>query len=180
VIVLILAPLSLYLLEFYSPEEGILIDGNFQDWDNINEVEDPVDDQRSHPDINLVKTKMAVNDNHLSMYFEVKGNILEGRSTVEGQPGKDTVRIFIDSDANEATGYSIYGLGADYMTEVQGQRGRPISSSLYMFDIDYRTEVIRHQNDWNAWNKLQNIEAATRNSRLEVKIPVHNNGIEKW
>ncbi|MCK5559876.1 MAG: hypothetical protein KAJ51_04760, partial [Thermoplasmata archaeon] len=106
---------------------------------------------------------------------EVKGDILEGSKAENGMTAEDTVRIFIDTDVNSDTGYSINSIGADYMTEIQGKNGRPSASSLFLFDPEYRTSEIRSQNDWNAWNEIQKAQVATSCSRLEGQVPILNN-----
>ena len=64
---------------------------------------------------------MKLNDNQVSIYIEVIGNILGGINNQKNEPNTDTIRVFIDVDLNAGTGYTINGLGADHMIEVYGQ-----------------------------------------------------------
>jgi len=53
---------------------------------------------------------MTIDRIYFSFYLETRGEVLGGFG-LEG----DTVRIFIDIDNNPTTGYSISGMGADYL-----------------------------------------------------------------
>jgi hypothetical protein len=180
--ILLLVPLLFYFIDVTNTTDNkIVIDGNFQDWEGVAEFQDIEEDQIYHPNINIVNSKIVQNDLKLSFFLRVKGFILKGKSDPPRANEVDSVRIFIDRDLNLATGYSIKGLGADYLIEIHGINGQPLKSSLFKFDPNYRTKTIREQNDWNAWNNIQYAQVATSSCRLETQVilPEFNNHIVK-
>ena len=65
-----------------------------------------------------------------------------------------TVRILIDSDNNQNTGYYYPGIGADHLVEVYGEDTGLVSSAmLYGFDNS------RGKDDWNGFFSLTSIKA---------------------
>ena len=178
-VVLLIVPLSLYLIDIdVPPYDGIIVDGNFQDWDGMLEYQDTSEDQLTHPDINIIKCKVAKENKLISFYVEVKGNILNGEENENGDHIADSVRIFIDSDSSSETGYLINGIGADYMTMIHGKDGRPAASSLYIFNPRNQVDHLREQNDWNGWIRIKPVSVATSVSRLEAQIAIFDDSIE--
>ena len=57
---------------------------------------------------------------------------------VEAHPvyGYDIMRIYVNSDGNRTTGFSLpqYPLGADYMVEIYGKEGEVKNASLYVYE----------------------------------------------
>jgi hypothetical protein len=170
-IVLIFAPLLIYVVEFNDPPSGMLIDGNFSDWEDQEGYADSADDV-DNPNINIVEYNMIKNGNNVNIYVEVEGDVLKGTDAKV----TDTLSIFIDSDTDASTGYSINGMGADYMLEAQGRSGRIINSEVRIFDPHYRTYdgTIRDQNDWNGWTDLQNGEIKCVGNQLETRIRLYD------
>lgn len=168
---LIIAPLFVYLIEFGDTPSGMIIDGNFSDWEDKDGYGDSAEDATSNPNINIVEYKMLKNKNDVHFYLEVQGDMLKGTNTKT-----DSVHIFIDSDTDPATGYSVEGIGADYMLEAQGKSGRILSSDLNIFDPDYRTVdgATREQNDWNGWTELQSGELKCVSNKLEARVPLYD------
>ena len=93
-----------------------------------------------------------------------------------GQSGT-TLRILIDSDNNQNTGYSYPGLGADHLIEIYGQGNGIVSTSLlYVFDNS------RDDSDWNGFYSLTTLEAnATAaedvSTAVELQVPNFDLGI---
>ncbi len=169
---LIVAPLFIYLIEFGDTPSGMIIDGNFSDWDDKEGYRDSSSDVTANPNINIVEYKMLREDNDVHFYVEVQGNMLKGTNSKV----TDTMHIFVDSDTNSETGYSVEGLGADYMLEAQGKSGRIIESKVKIFDPTYRTEAddIREQNDWNGWTDLQNGELKCVSNKMEARMALYD------
>jgi hypothetical protein len=177
-ITLIVAPLFIYVVDFSDTPSGILIDGNFRDWENQDNYVDSADDV-DNPNINIVEYNLKQNGNDVNVYVEVEGDVLKGTDAKV----TDTLNIFIDSDTDPSTGYSVNGLGADYMLETQGRSGRIIKSNVKIFDPTYRTmdRETREQNDWNGWTDLQNGKVECARNKLETRIQLydtHNTEIE--
>jgi hypothetical protein len=64
------------------------------------------------------------------------------------------------------------GIGADFLAEVNGFGGQPMSTRLYFFDFD----ASRGRNDWNSWVGINSVQTAVgKNSedtdKLEMKVP---------
>jgi len=80
------------------------IDGLFQDWQNIEGVNDPKGDYVSYlylnPDTDLLEAKVTNDDQYLYIYSRVVG--AHGRT---GEKGRYYFYIYIDVDANPHTGY---------------------------------------------------------------------------
>ncbi len=169
---LIIAPLFVYLIEFGDTPSGMIIDGNFSDWEDKDGYSDSAEDATANPNINIVEYKMLKNKNDVHFYLEVQGDMLKGTNTKTA----DSVHIFIDSDTDPATGYSVEGIGADYMLEAQGKSGRILSSNVKIFDPDYRTVdgATREQNDWNGWTELQSGDLKCVSNKLEARIPLYD------
>ncbi|MCK5558965.1 MAG: hypothetical protein KAJ51_00165, partial [Thermoplasmata archaeon] len=167
-IALIFAPLTIYLVEFGAEPTGMIIDGNFSDWEDTKGYTDTVEDANTNPNINIINYKMVKENNDANFYLEVQGDMLKGTNPDVA----DTVHIFVDSDTNTDTGYSVAGIGADYMLEAQGKSGCILSSDVKIFDPTYRTvdDDTRDQNDWNGWCELQNGELKCAGNKLEAKI----------
>lgn len=170
-ITLIIAPLFIYVVDFNDTSTGILIDGNFRDWDNHDSYVDSADDV-DNPNINIVEYNLKKTGNDVNIYVEVEGDVLKGTDAKV----TDTLNIFIDSDTDASTGYSVNGLGADYMLETQGRSGRIMTSNVKVFDPTYRTtnRETREQNDWNGWTDLQNGEVECARNKLETRIHLYN------
>jgi hypothetical protein len=168
---LILAPLLIYVVEFSDSPSGMLIDGNFRDWEDQEGYADSAEDV-DNPNINLVEYKMKKIKNNVNIYVEVEGDVLKGTDAKV----TDTLNIFIDSDTDASTGYSVNGIGADYMLEAQGRSGRIINSEIKVFDPQYRTYegYTREQNDWNGWTDLQTGEIKCVGNKLETRIRLYD------
>jgi len=82
-----------------------------------------------------------------------------------------TVRILIDSDNDETTGYYYPGVGADNLVEIYGEDTGSVSTSLlYVFDDT------RNSDDWNGFYSLTNLQANATSAAgvanaLELQIP---------
>jgi len=131
---------------------GVVIDGGFSDWplpaaDAIGE-----ETTRGRADIDLAAYDSIHSGNAVAVYARVVGGILQGGlvpvSNRRNQPavfsapdlngvpravrGEDTLRVFIDSDADSSTGYAP-SIGADWLVEIVGRYGVKRSSALSRF-----------------------------------------------
>ena len=82
-----------------------------------------------------------------------------------------TLRVMIDSDDNSETGYSMPGLGVDYVAETYGKEQIILSSMLYSFNDN------RETNDWNGFNAISSVDARTLGNNVEMQIPFFDLGI---
>jgi len=169
VVLLIIAPLSFYLFDIHDSKETIQIDEEFEDWTEIEGYKDPYEDQENNPNINLIDSRAVVSeDDVISFYLEVYGTILNGLRIAEPEgQGMDLIHLFIDSDSDRTTGYSIRNMGAEYMVEIQGYEGRVAGSTFNVYTQG------NNQNDWNGWEGLTTLSVGISDGRLEgqVKLP---------
>ena len=78
---------------------------------------------------------------------EAKSKITVGNQETQPLPvvsGEDTVCIFIDSDRNEETGYTVFNkiIGADYMIKIKGRYGLTSSKYYKYNDIKEEWEIV--------------------------------------
>jgi len=161
---------SILFILYLNDPTGMVIDGDFSDWHGKTIVEDYTND--GFPDITRVG--LHTDDIHLSIYVETATPMLEGF----GSQG-DTIRIFIDSDANGSTGYTILTIGADYLIEIHGNDQLILSSWYYQYDILYRTIEPRENHDWNAWSQMFSIDSEISDNKLEAQLWVDELSIPK-
>ena len=89
-----------------------------------------------------------------------------------------TIRILIDSDNTQDTGYYYPGLGADHLVEIYGEDTGTVSTAMiYTFDDT------RDNGDWNGFYSLTNIEANSTGARgistaLELQMANFDLGID--
>ena len=79
----------------------------------------------------------------------------------------DSLYIFIDKDDKASTGYSIRGMGADYMIEVYGWES---TIGGLRFGVFTGTD----QNDWNSWRFGGEVTAALEDNQIEIKVDYTN------
>lgn len=129
-LILIIVVFYMHTIPLFSTEYShcgrITIDGYFDDWENIESIDDPVSD--SNDKLDLVKIKLSQDDNYIFLYFQFTSeiNIQENNQ----------VKLFIDSDNNINTGDSFRGIGADLIWNFGDRSGSIIMNS--------KTYNIRH------------------------------------
>ncbi|MDP3849368.1 MAG: hypothetical protein Q8Q59_02610 [Luteolibacter sp.] len=110
----------------YSNYAEILVDGNIADWAAIpNALVDPAAD--GNPDI--VAVKVANDADYL--YLLVEYAAATDTNTFNGSP---SLFLSLDNDANQSTGYDIYGLG-QIGAEVSWQNDFPFAQSTGNYSI---------------------------------------------
>src|SRR5207244_8818582 len=77
--------------------------------------------------------------------------------------GEDIARFYLDRDGSSATGYSIGGIGADYLVEIRGKEGLILSSTAMRFNGT-------GPGNWS-WAPLGAAPSADDGSRLEADLP---------
>jgi tetratricopeptide (TPR) repeat protein len=137
--------------------QGIQIDGDFADWEGIAAYSDSIGDQPSNPSVDIVNFSTSSEGGSAFFRVQAAGKILSG-----GSEGVDDARIFIDADASSATGYLIWGIGADRMLDIFGFDNRVKGSEVYSFNSS------RSREDWNGWYLTGSARAAARGAQLEV------------
>ena len=150
VLLLILAPITALLL--FSPSTNIVIDGKFQDWNEIHSIPDTRND--GTPDI--IETKVVYVDMALYVYVHFAHSLFAS---------PEMIFVFIDSDSDTGTGYYIGGMGADYCAEIWGWDGKLVGKNLLKYNST--------KNDvWNAWAHYSGFGAAFSGAEIEMKLPI--------
>ena len=160
-VILTLLLSSIILLTDTHPEDRIVIDGRFSDWDGIMVIDDRI--SNSYPDI--VRCGIHSDGIFDAFYLETGTRLLEGLGSRD-----DILRIFIDSDGDPKTGYSIRTMGADHLVEIHGRDNHILGSWYYSYDIDHRSPIQRSDHDWNAWSQMFEAEAAVRGNKFEARL----------
>lgn len=86
-------------------QPAITIDGSFDDWRNVEGVDDPRGDLVPYleyvPDVDLLEFKVAHDEDHIYLYARVAGQV--GRSHPQG--GRSYFYAYMDVDQNPDTGF---------------------------------------------------------------------------
>ncbi|SVB42133.1 uncharacterized protein METZ01_LOCUS194987, partial [marine metagenome] len=144
-------------------ESALTVDGNIEDWSGIKQTEQTEGNVES-ANIDIVKTGAYTDSIYLSLLTITDEPIF---ASTEGK----TIRIFIDTDNSYETGFSLPGVGADYMVELYGKGQTSLSSVLYSFNDNKDT------NDWNGFFALSSVDTRTRGVNTEIQIPLFDLGI---
>ncbi len=158
---------------------GVVVDGAYAEWPNP--AMDPAGDTApgGDPDIDITAYDSIRSAATVGVYAEVAGRALRGSlvparnpALVPGEPsqsvplpslpkrGEDTLRVFIDSDANASTGYAVL-VGADFMVEIVGREGEARASDLFQFAGGTAT------GSWS-WQRLRPVPLALGTRHLEL------------
>ena len=151
-----------------SAPDRMAIDGNFADWDGKAIISDTDERSAVPPDLDIVHYSTTVVGGYAYFYLQVAGRVLSGKSSTDAV---DVVNIFIDTDMDPGSGYSIQGIGADFRIEVYGWDGQVRGSSLQGYSLR-RTGL-----DWNGWANEGGATAAAQGNRLEMAVPQRAIGI---
>jgi hypothetical protein len=158
-----LIPTIMFFL-YIDDDEYITIDGKFGDWNGVTSYRDSLEDQVNNSDVNIIEYRMDRDNDLASFYLRVDGGVMGG-AVSSTEASLDTVQIFIDSDQDKATGYSIGGLGADHMIDISGYNGSVIDAKQMKFEGDGRK-----QSDWNGWETVIGVKAEATRDELETQF----------
>ena len=146
----------------YPIGRGIVIDGNFEDWQNIPHIDMSSNSTRD-PSIDIISIGYSLGDTTLSIHIIVRGRVFSGEPS--GEPGRgDTLHIFLDTDGDRNTGYDMNGFGADMLIRVFGRFGEVRSSQLFV----YGTPLDR--NNFSAFTPQAGIPARASGSEVELQV----------
>ncbi len=172
-IILFILPLNVYFWDIQNTSsDDKIIDGQFNDWKRDTMFIDNYFETYDNVNVDIVRYDVAYDEESYFFYLEVYGTIFNGNiKQVEEHKlsVSDTVHIFIDSDNNKKTGYSIMNIGAEYRLEIQGFNNVICKSSFNHFNPTFNSY------DWNGWAETTAyFVTGIRDKRLEAKIPVNS------
>ncbi len=137
------------------PPAAVVVDGSVGDWAGVPTYSDPV--PASDPNVAIQGYGLLLEGRRLFVLVQVAGRAL-------GDPaGYDGFYVFLDADGSPATGYSVGGLGADYLAEVVGGSGRVASATLIEFPSDAEL-------NWSRRAGVGSVRAAVSGPTLELSI----------
>ncbi len=139
------------------PDEGMAVDGDLSDWAGRTVLSDGIDGTVGSADQDIVRYATAASGNDVLFLVEVGGRMLAGKGD-----SVDFVNVFIDSDANSSTGYSLRGMGADNRIEAWGIDGQTRGCTFFGFS------PAKGNADWNGWGALGSGKAAATQKTLEL------------
>lgn len=160
-----------YILPGLAPR-GIVIDGKFQDWDDVNKrgfQENP-----AVPDnIDFRQTAMARQDGDIFFFVRTYGTILKGSQNATTKYFKgDWLRVYFDTDRNLSSGLDIEGIGADYQVYFYGWNND-------VQEIGYlRYNAGNPQVPWELLSVRSSEHARAVMSRIEVQVEPGQFGLD--
>jgi endonuclease/exonuclease/phosphatase family metal-dependent hydrolase len=119
--------------------DRILIDGNFEDWSNNSDLVQTYEDEIGDASVvDIEYLELANDDDYLFMHLKLSAEI----DLVDDFNPSSRLDLFIDSDNNSNTGYSINGIGAEYLLDFYDRRVISydefgFSTTLSFYDIGY-------------------------------------------
>ena len=149
--ILILIPTFMFFT--YSQPSGPAIDGRFGDWSKAQMF--GVYYPASSPGIEVQEWSVQNNGGSLYVYLSVAGTLM-GTSDV------DSFYLFVDSDNDPTTGYSVSGLGADYLLVLDGWNGEVRAADIMQFGST--TDHL----DWNSWDSYGTMTYNLNAGKLEA------------
>ncbi len=151
VAVVILIPAVMFVMN--SNDGTSAIDGNFEDWTKAQKfgmrIVAPL------PEIAVYEWAVKTSGTSLSVFVRVQGAIM-------GSTMVDSFYLFVDKDNDDATGYYVSGIGADYLLAIDGWDGVVQSGALMEYAID------GDGHDWNSWMRVSSLVWATKSGMLEA------------
>jgi len=149
--VILYGPL-LSMVFFEQEQPGFSVDGNFSEWNSVT----PYYSLRAAPqDVNITMVKFHSESKGLYFFVESKAPLFENASGIY---------IYIDSDMNSQTGYSVDGIGADFMVELYGWNKSIVGKTLYFFNST-------NQTDFSQFVSLDSVVAIVSGNKMEGFIP---------
>ena len=116
-----------YMIDEGESKGGISVDGSFEDWAGTETLLDGKDDS-INGNIDIIETGVTIDNVYTSFLVRTKEPMFTASDGT-------TIRILIDSDNNQNSGYYYPGMGADHLVEVYGEDTGIVSTAMiYSFD----------------------------------------------
>ncbi|MCK4758019.1 MAG: hypothetical protein KAS67_06185, partial [Thermoplasmata archaeon] len=145
--------------------DSIIIDGEFSDWASISETTSGVEATGFNSNVDIIAMAAENNDDkYLSFHIDIvdNGEIFAGEP-VSDAGMVDTFHIFLDTDQDSGTGYSIAGIGVDYMLEMRGWNGEVGGSQILEF-------AGSDNDDWRGFRATGTTIAEAEGQTVETQI----------
>jgi hypothetical protein len=149
--IVIVLPTFIYLS--YARQSGLSVDGDFGEWAHVAKY--GMQAPAALPEVSVEEWAVQSDANILYLYLKTESNVV-GTSNI------NSFFLFVETDGNHATGYSISGVGADYMLELHGWDQKVEFASLMRFDST------SDQFNWTSWTNIDSLAVATKAENLEA------------
>ena len=163
-----LIAITLLAVPFFTPPNappglyGVTVDGSLGDWAGLSASILPHTRAAVPSSTDVIETGIVEDQESLALYIRVSGSLaLAGDVALQGP---DTLRVYLDTDRDPATGYRVEGTGADLLVEVVGFGGSLRSATL----LRHRTPANWY--DWNEWEGAGAVPAAVRADVVELLL----------
>ena len=153
ILVAIAVILPTFFFLSYSRPSALSVDGDFGEWAHVAKF--GMQAPASLPEVTVEEWAIQTDAEMLYLYLKTGSSIM-GTSNV------DSFFLFIDSDGSPTTGYSVSGLGANYLLELHGWDEKVESASLMRFDSSYD-----HLN-WTSWTDIGSVAVVITSDKLEA------------
>jgi hypothetical protein len=130
-----------------------------RNWNGVASYSDDI--EGLDPDVDIKEYSATSSENYLWTKVKVEGKMMGNEL-----PDTSTVHVFIDSDRNPNTGYSIGALGADYSVRIYGYDGVIGHSYLFAFMSD------EDPYNWNAWTKVGSVQSSVNKDAIQTRVPL--------
>ena len=154
VALVIIIPTFVYL-SYFSGSEGLAIDGDFGDWDDVDKFSAYI--TSGSPAIDIDEWAVETDASGLFVYLKVQGEIMSTTAV-------ESFFLFIDSDDSSSTGYSVSEMGADYMIQIDGWEDEIRSAALNSYSANTADRL-----DWSGWTYIQGLAFGLGDSELEAR-----------
>ena len=152
ILVAIAVVIPLFIFIAYPGGKGMAVDGDFDDWNNADMFGMQVPAGTSEIAVDAWSVHNQAGS--LFFYIDAEDNLMVSSNV-------DSYFVFVDSDNDPGTGYSVCGMGAEYLLEVDGWEGQVRSTSVMEFGPS------TDETDWNGWSEMGYIDVSVVSNKLE-------------
>ncbi|MCK5037645.1 MAG: DUF11 domain-containing protein, partial [Thermoplasmata archaeon] len=157
VFVLLISAAIPFFVSLPRVDRGLVsIDGQFGDWLLVG---DNIDAMDASANVDIINYKLATDITNAYFYTQISGT-----GTMFGDSVGDNVRIFVDVDQDDTTGYKVQGIGADYQIKVFGHDNFVESAACLRFNN------ARANNDINGFESYAPAVPFAEGNELEVRV----------
>jgi hypothetical protein len=146
--------IPIFIFVAYPHSSGITIDGKFGDWKGAEMFS--MQAQAAAPEITVSDWSVESRSSSVFVYIDTEASLMSSSNV-------DTFYVFVDLDDDPGTGYSVSGIGADYLLEMDGWDGQIRTSSIMQF------EASADQTDWNGWTDIGSMSVSVASDKLEAR-----------
>jgi len=115
-------------LSAWAESRAIFMDGRYDDWEGLASLYQDASGDQGGGDIDFSKIWICNDSERLFIRFEI--------GSEHNLQRENSIYLYIDSDNNSSTGYSINGIGADFSIAFGERQGRLYNSGIAFFELN--------------------------------------------